>query len=93
MEKITPTATVVRAGDLLMTDLDDETILMGIEQGAYYGMEATARRIWELVESPRTVADLCRQLAEEYGVAPEVCERDVIPFLEELQAEKLVVVR
>ena len=93
MNKITMETTVVRADDLLATDLDSETILMGIEQGAYYGMEETARRIWELVEQPRQVADLCRQLAVEYNVAPDVCERDVIAFLEELAEENLVIVK
>jgi hypothetical protein len=92
MNKITLETTVVRADDLLATDLDGETILMSIEQSAYYGMEKTARRIWELVEKPIKVADLCLQLAEEYRVEPEVCEQDIITFLEELFKENLVIV-
>jgi len=93
MNKITLETTVARANDLLATDLDDETILMSIEQSSYYGMEKTARRIWELVEKPIKVADLCSQMAEEYRVEPEVCERDIITFLEELFKEKLVIVQ
>ena len=92
MTSITEGTTVVRAENLLATDLDDETILMSIEQGAYYGMEQTARRIWELIATPHTVADLCRQLAEEYQVEPEVCRKDLLPFLEELRSEGLIVV-
>ena len=92
MSPITEETTVVRAEKLLAANLDEETILMSIEKGAYYGMEQTARRIWELVETPRTVADLCRQLAEEYDVEPEVCRRDVLAFLEELRSEGLIVV-
>lgn len=93
MNKITLETTVVRADDLLATDLDGETILMSIEQSAYYGMEKTARRIWELVEKPITVSDLCRQLAEEYRVDPQVCEQDTIAFLEELCRENLVIAK
>src|SRR5512139_2248742 len=93
MNKITLETTVVRADDLLATDLDGETILMSIEQGAYYGMEKTARRIWELVEKPIKVADLCRQLAEEYQVDPVTCERDILAFLEELCSENLVIAK
>ena len=92
MSAITETTTIVRAQKLLATDLDEETILMSIERGAYYGMEQTARRIWELVETPRTVTDLCQRLAEEYDVEPEVCRQDVLAFLEELRAEGLIVV-
>ncbi len=92
MTSITSDSIVVRADQLLATDLDDETILMSIEKGAYYGMEQTARRVWQLLEKRQTVSDLCRQLAEEYSVTPEVCEQEVIAFLEELLKENLVVV-
>lgn len=92
MTAITAGTTIVRAGQLLATDLDEETILMSIEQGAYYGMEQTARRIWELIATPHTVADLCRQLAAEYHVEPEACQQDLLPFLEELRSEGLIVV-
>ena len=93
MATITAESTISRAGELLATDLDEETILMSIEKGAYYGMERTAQRIWEIIETPHTVADICRQLAGEYSVTEEVCRQDVIAFLEELLAENLVVVQ
>jgi hypothetical protein len=89
---ITDTSTIMRAQQLLATDLDEETILMSIEHGAYYGMEQTARRIWEIIATPHTVSELCRLLGEEYTVAPEVCRRDVLAFLAELHTEGLIVV-
>lgn len=89
---ITASTQVVRAESLLSTELDDETILMSIERGAYYGMEQTARRIWALLGEPRTVSEICAQLAQEYDVAPDRCQQDITPFLEELQREGLVVV-
>jgi hypothetical protein len=52
MSAITLDTNVVRADGLFSTDLDDETILMSIEQGAYYGMEQTARRTWDLLGTP-----------------------------------------
>jgi hypothetical protein len=92
MSPITEETTVVRAEKLLAANLDEETILMSIEKGAYYGMEETARRIWEFIESPHTVGDLCRQLVGEYDVEADVCRQDVIAFLEELRVEGLIVV-
>jgi hypothetical protein len=92
MADITLDNFVVRAGLLLATDLDEETILMSIEQGAYYGMEATARRIWQLLEQRLQVASLCQQLATEYNIVPDVCRPDVLSFLEELRSEGLIVV-
>ena len=92
MDNITLENFVVRAGELISTDLDEETILMSIEQGAYYGMEETARRIWQLLETRQKVAQLCGQLAAEYNVTPEICQHDVLSYLEELQSEGLIVV-
>jgi len=91
-DPITLQSIIKRAPDLLATNLDDETVLMCIENGAYYGMENTARRIWELLESPRNVADLVTQLAEEYQVSPDVCEPDILDYLRELYSEGLVIV-
>jgi len=90
LTSINESTTIVRAEKLLATDLDDETILMSIEQGAYYGMEQTARRIWEIIETPHTVAELCHKLSEEYDVDSETCRRDVIGYLEELSNEGLI---
>ena len=91
MSVITLDTTVVRAEGLLSTDLDEETILMSIEQGAYYGMDLTARRTWELLATPQKVSQLCMRLAEEYNVDPEVCSPDILAFLEELFREGLIV--
>ena len=55
MSKITLETTVVRADDLLATDLDGETILMSIEQSSYYGMDySTATASAQILEPVRT---------------------------------------
>lgn len=83
---------LTRAEGLLATELDGELVLMSIEQGSYYGMERTARRIWDLLETPLGVEELCQRLSAEYGVELETCQRDVLPYLERLLEEGLVVV-
>ncbi len=44
---ITLNDTVARADGLLSADLDNETVLLGIAQGAYFGLTDTAQRIWQ----------------------------------------------
>lgn len=83
---------VTRAEGLLATELDGEVVLMNIDRGNYYGLETTARRIWELLEEPKPVAALCAQLQAEFDVTPEVCEREVMHFLAQLRDEGLIVV-
>ena len=92
MRKINPDNIVNRSVNLLSTELDDETILMSVDQGKYFGMDRTSREIWRRLEKPVKVAELIAALATTYDVSPAVCQCDVIEFLEDLLQEQLIVV-
>ena len=62
----------------------EEAVMMSVEAGRYYGLNAVARRVWELLETPKTIAQLCRQLCEEFEVDPQTCETDVLKFAGDL---------
>ncbi len=66
--------------------------MMSADTGTCISLSDTGGRIWELLEQPRTVADLCRALAAEYDAEPAVLRDDVIEFVERLQAEQAIVV-
>ena len=57
-----------RVQNLLSTELDQETVLMSIDAGAYYGLEGPARSIWEMLETPLTFSALVDRLVKEYRV-------------------------
>jgi hypothetical protein len=46
---------------LMSNDLDGDTVLMSVESGAYYGLEATDQAIWSYLAQPIRVAELLRQ--------------------------------
>jgi hypothetical protein len=52
MRSFKPEDKLSRAQEMLSTELDQETILMSIDAGAYYGLEGPARSIWEILEPP-----------------------------------------
>jgi hypothetical protein len=79
-----------RTENLLSTQLDEETVLMSIDAGAYYGLEGPARSIWEILETPLTFSALVDRLVEEYRVSPETCAADVERFLGEMEREGLL---
>jgi hypothetical protein len=81
---------IARVNHLLSTELDQETVLMSIDAGAYYGLEGTARSIWEKLENPLTFAELVDCLVKEYHVSPETCASDLQHFLEEMKREGLL---
>jgi len=81
---LTATSVVVQAGDVLTANVDTELVMMRLESNGYFGLDAIGRRIWELIAAPRPVAAICAALVEEYAVAPDTCEADVLRFLQEL---------
>ena len=79
-----------RVQNLLSTELDQETVLMSIDAGAYYGLEGPAQTIWEILETPLTFSALVDRLVEEYLVSPETCAADLERFLSEMVREGLL---
>jgi hypothetical protein len=88
--RFTPESRLSRVENLLSTQLDQETVLMSIDAGAYYGLEGPARSIWEILETPLTFSALVDRLVEEYHVSPETCAADLERFLGEMEREGLL---
>jgi hypothetical protein len=85
-------STIKRADDLVSCDLEEETALMSVDQGQYYGLDPIGSRIWALLEQARRVSDLCALLLEEFEVEPSQCEHDVLAFLHDLAQDHLIMV-
>lgn len=81
---------VAQTENLLTSELDGETVLMSLESAAYFGLDSTARHIWNLIAEPTRVADLCQRLVSDYEVERPECEEHVIAFLTEMNAQGLI---
>jgi hypothetical protein len=73
-----------RIGDWLTAPVGEELVMMSAEHGMYLGLNEVGRRVWELIEEPREVGELCRTLESEFEVTPEICRAEVEAFLNEL---------
>jgi hypothetical protein len=85
-----PEVKLSRARNLLSTELDQETVLMSIDAGAYYGLGGAAQSIWNLLEAPVTFPALVNQLVQQYEVSPETCAEDLERFLTKMEGEGLL---
>jgi hypothetical protein len=64
---------------------DDESVLMSLEAGRYFGLNAVGIRVWELLsEQPRTIAHLSEAICAEFEVEPSACQTDVTAFVQSL---------
>ena len=90
-ERTVKTDSIVCAvGDQLSADMDDETVILHLESGTYYGLSDVGARIWNLIQEPRSVGDVRDILLTEYDIEPARCEREVLALLSDLEAHKLV---
>jgi hypothetical protein len=89
-QKITPDTTIKRNIEVFASEIDDEVVMMNIESGRYYGMDAVGSRIWELISEKIRVRDLIAALMKEYDVGEEQCRSDVMEFLHELSDQNLI---
>ena len=81
---------VKRNNEVFASEIDDEVVMMNIDTGKYYGMDAIGSRIWELIADEIQVKELIGKLMEEYDVEEEQCRKDVLEFLNQLNANKLL---
>ncbi len=82
---ITLDTAVSRTGETLYARVGtEEGVMMSVAAGRYYGLNAVAVRIWELLERPMTIAELCARLCEEFEVDARTCEAEVLKFVNEL---------
>lgn len=71
-------------------DLAGEVALLNVETGVYYGLNSVGARIWELIQQPESVSQVCDRLLAEYDVTPEQCHQEVLALLDELALERLI---
>jgi hypothetical protein len=84
-----PDVAYIRRPELQAVEMDGELVMMGHEQGEYYGLRDVAASIWDHLAQPRTIEELVVLVCEEWTVTPEVCRPDIVAFLDDLLLRKL----
>ncbi|MCX6397544.1 MAG: PqqD family peptide modification chaperone [Propionibacteriales bacterium] len=87
-----PDTTYVRRPELNAVEMDGELVMMGQEQGEYYGLRDVAASLWKHLEAPKSLEELVILVSAEYDVTPETCRDDIVAFLDDLVGRELVTV-
>lgn len=85
-----PSALLVRSPDIIASEVDGELVLISIQDGKYYGLDAVGSEIWRLLEEPRSVAALVAALQAHFDGDAEAIERETLEFIGKLAAQTLV---
>lgn len=90
MSTIEGSTRIVRDPDMISAEMDGDLVMMSIERGEYFGIGGVGTRLWELVERPCSVDQLCAAICEEYDVDEATCRGDVLAHVSELLGQGLL---
>ncbi len=90
INQITAETVISRSESLISNSLGEDVVMMDIEEGAYYGLEAVAASIWKHTETPISVGSLCELLMKEYKISNDRCLQEVTKFLGDMVDRKMV---
>lgn len=84
--------TIKRNPDMLSVDMDGETVMMSIENGNYFGINAVGSFIWERLESDQTIKSICNAVSEHFNVANmDNLENEIITYIEDLEDQNMLI--
>ncbi len=75
---------------VLARQVGEETVILDLASGTYFGLDPVGARIWQLLTEGKTIDEVCATMLAEYEVTPEDLERDVLRLAEELRAKQLI---
>ena len=77
-------------GDVLITGLETESVLLNLNSERYYGLNGVGTRMLTLLTSSNSIEAAYNSLLDEYDVEAEMLRRDLITTIEELSRNGLV---
>lgn len=82
---------IVASEDIVAREVGGETVLLDLEAGTYFGLNAVGGRIWQMLEgSSLQLSQVCDQLEGEFAVERATLETDVLALVSDMMANNLV---
>ncbi|HIK29963.1 MAG TPA: PqqD family protein [Oscillatoriales cyanobacterium M59_W2019_021] len=83
-------STIVAVREQVSSDLADESVILNLKSGVYYGLNAVGAWIWSQIQQPIAVSSLQEILLDKYDVDPKACEQDLFALLQDLMTAQLI---
>jgi len=89
---ITLRSRIKKTPDCIESTLDQEAVILGVEEGKYFGINDIGTIIWQKLEQEVLVSDLTDDLIRSYDEDPETIQAEILDFLNELYTRKLILI-
>jgi hypothetical protein len=78
------------SSNVLSNEVGDETVILDLASGTYFGLDPVGARLWRLIQDGKTVAEVCDVLVEEFDVSRSRVEQDALALAQDLVDKKLI---
>ena len=85
-----PASRLVKNPSVVCTDMDEGGVLLDLESTAYYSLNRSALRIWNLIDEAPTLDQLAARMTAEFEVDHERALQSVQRIVTMLESERLV---
>lgn len=90
MTELTLTDRIVVPDAVVSRELEGETVLLNLETGIYFGLDAVATDVWKALRSSRSLQGACDALLGAYDVSAPVLSDDLLRLVNQMAAKGLV---
>lgn len=88
--KLSPSFGVTIPESVLFRELGEESVLLELDSGRYYGLNQVGTRMWRLLADHGRLEPVCQILVQEYDVLPERAESDLVNLVQVLVSRGLL---
>jgi hypothetical protein len=82
MASLEPSSVIVRNEDQFISNpVGEETIILNLATGDYFGLNSVGAFIWDLLREPVPVSRVIGRLMETYTVDEDTCIRQTMEYL------------
>jgi len=76
---------ITRKDSWLAAKVGDEMVMMSVDSGLYLGLNDVGARVWDLIETPHDLNQICTILSAEFDTTPDACRPEIETFLADLE--------
>ncbi len=90
MNDISMSSTVKLSDKILFREMQGEAVLLNIETGIYFGLDASGTATWNLMQKQKNIGKILNLLLLEYEIDPKTCREDLLKFISNLEKNGLI---
>jgi hypothetical protein len=83
---------IAKSDNFVESEVDGEAVLMNLDEGDFSSLKSTGLQIWQMLDEPKPVSQICAGLLDQFDVEEEVCREQTLGFLAALHDKGFITV-